>query len=92
MSRLAAIEGVSRPAASGIVSRLVERGLVERRAHPHDGRSALAELTGEGREVLERGRRERTAALAVQLALLSEEERRLLAAAIPVFDRLVGEE
>jgi DNA-binding MarR family transcriptional regulator len=91
MSRLAEIEGVSRPAATGIASRLVQRGLVERRAHPDDRRSAMVVLTEEGRAVLEEGRRERTAVLAVQVDRLSDVERRQLAEAIDVLDRLVGE-
>lgn len=89
MSRLAEIEGISRPAASGIASRLEERGLIERRANPGDRRSALVALTEEGRDLLEQGRRERTAILAVRLERLGEEDRGRLAEAIQVLDDLM---
>ncbi len=46
--------GASTPYATGIVDRLVERGLVERMPHPSDRRVVLVRLTGEGREFLER--------------------------------------
>ncbi|MFP3913971.1 MAG: MarR family winged helix-turn-helix transcriptional regulator [Actinomycetota bacterium] len=92
MGRLAELEGISRPAATGIASRLVERGLVERNPNPVDRRSALVRLTSGGAEVLERGRRERTTILAVGLMGLSEAERQTLEEAVGVLDRLVGEE
>lgn len=92
LSRVAEIEAVSRPAASGIVSRLEERGLIERRANPGDRRSALLALSEEGETVLEQGRRERTAVLAVRVERLSEKDRRILADAIEVLDGLVDEE
>lgn len=92
LSRVAEIEGVSRPAASGIVSRLQERGLIVRRTNPADRRSALLALSDEGETVLEQGRRERTAVLAVRMERLGEEDRRLLADALEVLDRLVDEE
>lgn len=92
MGRLAEIEGVSPPAVTGVAARLVERRLVERRADTRDRRSVLLSLTREGREVLERARRERTAVLAVQLNRLSGAERRLLAEAVEILDRLADEE
>ena len=38
---------------TSIVRRLVAAGLVERVAHPHDGRAVLAEITESGRRVVE---------------------------------------
>ena len=46
--------GASTPYATGIVDRLVERGLVERMPHPGDRRVVLVRLTEEGQEFLER--------------------------------------
>lgn len=92
LSRLAEVEAVSRPAVSGIASRLEEKGLIERRPNPADRRSTLVALSAEGRTVLQEGRRERTAVLAMGMERLSDEERRLLAEAIEVLDRLVGDE
>lgn len=92
MGRLAEIERISRPAATGITSRLAEGGLVQRRSNPDDRRSALVYLTGKGKAVLDQGREERTAYLAIRVDELSADERRLLGEAIDVLDRLVGEE
>jgi DNA-binding MarR family transcriptional regulator len=39
---------------TSIVRRLESAGLVERRAHPDDGRAVLAEITAAGRELVER--------------------------------------
>lgn len=89
MSRLAQLESISRPAATRITDRLEEKGLVERRPHPDDRRSAVAEITPEGLSLLEEGRRERTAFLSRRLAKLSREDRRRLAEAIEVLDSLV---
>ncbi|MDF8264926.1 MarR family winged helix-turn-helix transcriptional regulator [Luteipulveratus flavus] len=43
--------------ATNIVQRLVAQGLVERVPNPRDGRGALARITAEGREVMERAAR-----------------------------------
>ena len=49
---------LSQPALSRLVDRLAERGFVERRPDPADGRSTLLSLTGAGRSVQRRiGRR-----------------------------------
>lgn len=89
MSRLAELESISRPAATRITDRLEEKGLVVRRPHPEDRRSAVAGITPQGVALLEEGRRERTAFLARRLARMSVEDRRRLAEAIEVLDSLV---
>jgi DNA-binding MarR family transcriptional regulator len=89
MARLADVEGISRPSASGIASRLADRGLLERRPDPEDGRGVVVGVTDEGRAVLERGRRERNALLARGLGTLSGDERRLLDEALEILDRLL---
>ena len=48
MSRLAATLNVALPSATGIVDRLVERGLVVREEDPQDRRLVLCALTPEG--------------------------------------------
>lgn len=58
---------------TSIVRRLAEAGLIDRRPHPEDGRTVLAEITPAGREVVERA----TAALIAAdfaLAALSHEQ------------------
>lgn len=92
LGAVAEVEGISAPSASGIVSRLEEKGLVERRRHPDDRRCLLVEPTGAGTAELERGRRERTAYLARRLQDLSEHDRTTLAEAADVLDRLMAAE
>lgn len=91
LGALAEIEGVAPASITGIVGRLVDKGLVRRVPNPDDRRSTLAELSSRGRQVLEKGRRERTAYLAERLGRLSAEEREVLAEAVAILTR-VGEE
>lgn len=51
MSRLASALGVSLPSATGIVDRLVQRGLVQREEDPRDRRLVICELTSKGGQV-----------------------------------------
>lgn len=89
---LAEKEGVAPASISGIVGRLVDKGLVARLANPTDRRSTLVEMTEEGRKLLEKGRSERTAFLAARLEQLSSEEREILAKAVSILARLGEEE
>lgn len=91
MSRLADHEGISKPSATGIVGRLVDRGLVERRQDPEDGRSAIVVIAGAGRQILDERRRERTAYLARRIAALSEEDREILEQAVQLLEGMVEE-
>jgi DNA-binding MarR family transcriptional regulator len=54
---LAAVEGVTQPSMTVLVSGLERSGLVERRADPADRRVALASLTASGSEYLRIRRR-----------------------------------
>lgn len=60
------------------VDRLVKRGLVERKDHPHDRRVRLVELTGEGRRVIEPAFARHAADLDLVVAVLTPEERDVL--------------
>jgi DNA-binding MarR family transcriptional regulator len=51
---------ISAPAASQMVDRLVQHGLVERTEDPHDRRAKMLALTPKGRELIEIGIVERT--------------------------------
>ncbi|HIH74166.1 MAG TPA: winged helix-turn-helix transcriptional regulator [Methanosarcina sp.] len=53
MSELAKAMEVSKPSASNMVSKMTEKGLVETRASPKDGRVCLLELTDKGKKVVE---------------------------------------
>lgn len=86
---LAAHEKVQPPSMTRVLAALEERGLVERRPHPTDGRQALVELTTAGRDLLRSEVRMREAWLARKLGELSDEERATLRAASDLIDRLV---
>lgn len=47
---------------TSIAKRLAEQGLIERRQHPDDGRAVLAEITPEGRALVERATQDLVAA------------------------------
>ena len=48
VKQLAEMEGVAHPTMSRLVTTLAQRGLVEKFAHPSDGRGQLAAITSEG--------------------------------------------
>ena len=81
MTRLADELGVALPNATGIVSRLVERGIVARADDATDRRRVLVTLTDEGRRMIgemEASRRERMSRLFA--VMTDEQQRRLLQA------------
>jgi len=91
MSRLAEIEAISRPSATGIVSRLIEKGLVVRSDDPDDGRSTIVAITPPGSNLLQRRRQERTAFLAMAIESLTDDERLVLARAAELIERITAE-
>jgi len=54
-TRLAQAQGVRRETTRDVVARLIERGHVEERPNPRDGRSTLLVLTPEGQVIFDRG-------------------------------------
>ncbi|MGV1009258.1 MAG: MarR family winged helix-turn-helix transcriptional regulator [Dermatophilaceae bacterium] len=88
---LAEVERVSKPSMTRTVARLVERGLVERGAHPSDGRQVMLTLTPAGRHTLTAIRRQRDAWMASRVARLSPGEQRLLADAEAILSRVANE-
>jgi DNA-binding MarR family transcriptional regulator len=75
---LARAERVRSPTMTGIVKGLEADGLVVRRAHATDGRSALLEATPMGRRLLARERRRRIEHIAARLGDLGSPELELL--------------
>jgi DNA-binding MarR family transcriptional regulator len=55
---LAAILGLEKSSASGLIERAERRGLLERRTSSDDGRAVLVTLSPTGHELAARGRRE----------------------------------
>lgn len=88
MGRLAEYESVSRPSATGIVRRLVDKGLVARSSNPDDLRSAIVEITDEGHALLEQRRRERTAYLANEIERLGPDDLAVLERAVTILERI----
>jgi DNA-binding MarR family transcriptional regulator len=76
--RLASELGLSPGTVSLRIDRLVQRGLVERRPDPDDGRGALVSLTRNGRELFEACAPEHLANAGELVAGLSESERHQL--------------
>lgn len=92
MGRLAEIEAISRPSTTGIVSKLMDKGLVLKRDNPEDGRSAIVAISPEGAKLLQRRRQERNAFLAKAVESLSDDERLVLARAAELIERITAEE
>jgi DNA-binding MarR family transcriptional regulator len=88
IGELAAHERVRPPSMTRTVNCLAEDGLVERRAHPTDGRLVVVILTDEGRAVVHADRARRDAWLDRRLAELSPGERAVLRKAAPILQRL----
>ena len=88
MGQLAEHEGITKPSATGIVGRLLEKGLVERRSDPSDRRSAIVAISPAASQLLEQRRRERTAYLASRIDALGPEERAILERAVDLFEEM----
>ena len=89
LRELAVEEGISAPSLSGHVDRLEAAGLLRRVRSTDDRRRVGLELTREGQSLLKRVRARRTTWLAARLALLSDEERDRLDAALPTLYALL---
>lgn len=85
---LAEHEKVQPPSMTRVIAVLEERGLVRREPHPTDRRQVILTVTAEGRDVVERVRRRRTAWLAQRLQELTPDEHQILSAAAPILEKL----
>lgn len=90
MSQLAHQHGVRLPTMTSQVDRLERDGLVTRQRRDRDGRVVSVELTGTGRDELERGVERRVAFLSERLSGLSAADQSAIAAAVPALKRLAG--
>ena len=88
-SDLARAEGMRPQSMSAAVATLEERGLVERKPHPSDGRQLNIALTDKGDEVRSSTKDLKRAWLAQATARLEDEERQLLARAGDILKRLL---
>ena len=87
---LAALEGISQPAATSLVNRLESRGWAARTADPTDGRASRISLTDAGRERLHRHREDRSLRIAERLTLLDAADQAALHAALPALRHLTA--
>lgn len=88
LGRLAAAERVRPPSMTRTVRCLEDEGLLERFAHPTDGRQVLVRLSPAGADLLRAERRRRDAWLALRLQELTPDERDVLRRAAPILERL----
>ena len=84
---LADFEHVSPPVMTRVLGRLGRAGLVDRTAHPEDGRQVRVTLTAAGRELVRAGRAERDAWLRSRLDGISAAERESLREATALLRR-----
>lgn len=90
VSELAARESITQPGVTMLVHRMVGAGYAERVPDPTDGRATLVRITPAGRAVLAERLADRTRLLRARLAQLSDDDQRLLFAALPVIERLAA--
>lgn len=87
---LARHEHVTGPMVTRMAKLLEDEGLITRSPSPDDGRVALLSATAAGRRLVQQRRQAKNQWLAQQLDSLDPADVRLLAAVIPVFERLSG--
>ncbi|MER5508793.1 MarR family transcriptional regulator [Streptomyces sp. NPDC002766] len=81
--------GVSHQSVAKAVKELLAQGLVQAEAHPSDGRKLLLHLTSAGRGRLDEERQRRAGWLGAAINdALDPDERKTLAAAVPLLSRL----
>jgi DNA-binding MarR family transcriptional regulator len=88
LGALAAAEGVAGPTMTRIVDGLVAAGLAERRPDPSDGRAAVIAPTEAGESLMRAAAGRRIATIARAVEELPAADRRRLAAASGLLDRL----
>ena len=88
ISHIAEHLGASLPSASRLVTGLVQRKLIRRKASKSDRRQTPLELTATGRVVLRRAQRATLRSLAQKLQGLTEQERSNLASAMTLVARV----
>jgi DNA-binding MarR family transcriptional regulator len=88
LSDLASAAGVRPPSMTELVSRMERQGWLRKMDTAHDRRGVAVMITEEGRTMLRELNRRQIDLIAGRLALLSDEEKRIIEQALPVLDRL----
>jgi DNA-binding MarR family transcriptional regulator len=89
-AELARMEGVKPQSMGTIIAALEERGFIERKPHPTDGRQLNIQLTAAGEAMRRSAKDARRTWLTQAIARLDDEERKALFAAGEIITRLVG--
>lgn len=90
-SLLALRERVKPPSMTRVIASLAETGLVDRSAHPDDGRQVLVAVSASGHELIEVERRASREWLQQRLAELQPAERKTLSEAADLMFVIVDE-
>ncbi len=80
--------GVRVPSATEQIIKLERAGLARREPDPNDSRAVRVILTPEGREAVDSANRRRNQVMAGILSTLSDQDRKALADALPVIDKI----
>lgn len=88
LSDLASAAGVRPPSMTELVSRMERQGWLCKMDTIHDRRGVAVKITEEGRTILHALNRRHVDLIAGRLALLSDEEKRIIEQALPMLDRL----
>jgi len=91
MSEVSERFDITPAAASQLVDKLVQGGLVQRVEDPHDRRAKLLNLTEKGRELIQQGIQERYRWVDELGSKLSAEERTQISAALNIMTRVAQE-
>jgi len=89
INELAKHLGVSMPAASQLVDRIVEQGWLRREECPHDRRSRLISLTESGSELVAEAKRERHAWIRELLSGFKEWEKQRILPALTLMNQKI---
>lgn len=92
LGELASVEQVQPPTITKLVAKLEDLGYVVRETDERDRRIARVRLTTDGVRHLAQSRKRKDAYLAERLRRLDPADRELLSRALPVLERLVGDE
>ncbi|MEZ2391397.1 MarR family winged helix-turn-helix transcriptional regulator [bacterium RCC_150] len=82
--------GVKVPSATEQIIKLERAGLVQREADPDDSRAVRVAATAAGRSAVEHADQRRNEFIAGILGTLTQAERDVIEAALPVFDKIAG--
>jgi DNA-binding MarR family transcriptional regulator len=91
MSRISEGYDITPAAASQLVDKLVQSGLIQRGEDPNDRRAKLLNLTDKGRELIQRGIEERYGWVNELTEKLTAEEQAQISEALDIMTKAAGE-